>query len=436
MLELSSWFIIGLIFVFIYIYFYGELCGKKRKNLNFKDLLICILVSLIGTFVSIHMNNFFLIIFKYVLMLFMLKLIYNDKIPRTTITTLCIYILFIICEFLFALVFIFLLNIDQNFIKYTIYGYYFSNFVIILTSFVFMKITLIKGYFQNVIKWYLDKEMVNLIFVSFIAIITVGYLLYQNYLEVTSKISFMIVNTFLFGIVVFIIGYFKEKTDNNKLSTKYDSLLDFVTLYEEIIENQSKKQHEYQNQLILIREMIGKKNKKILTYINEQLKVEDVDVNYKCLNKLNNIPDIGLKGLIRYKVSQMLKQGIKIYINISSDVNMKEVENYISNNLKDISKIVGVYIDNAMETSLISDDKYIIIEFDLNDRLLEFSISNTYKGTIKVNNMDKAGYSSNGKNRGYGLSLVKDIIESHDDIKQFREINGKFFEQKIAFNIK
>ena len=120
MLELSSWFIIGLIFVFIYIYFYGELCGKKRKNLNFKDLLICILVSLIGTFVSIHMNNFFLIIFKYVLMLFMLKLIYNDKIPRTTITTLCIYILFIICEFLFALVFIFLLNIDQNFIKYTI----------------------------------------------------------------------------------------------------------------------------------------------------------------------------------------------------------------------------------------------------------------------------------------------------------------------------
>ena len=95
------------------------------------------------------MNNFFLIIFKYVLMLFMLKLIYNDKIPRTTITTLCIYILFIICEFLFALVFILLLNIDQNFIKYTIYGYYFSNFVIILTSFVFMKITLIKGYFPK-----------------------------------------------------------------------------------------------------------------------------------------------------------------------------------------------------------------------------------------------------------------------------------------------
>ena len=29
----------------------------------------------------------------------------------------------------------------------------------------------------------------------------------------------MIVNTFLFGIVVFIIGYFKEKTDNNKLSS-------------------------------------------------------------------------------------------------------------------------------------------------------------------------------------------------------------------------
>ena len=46
--------------------------------------------------------------------------------------------------------------------------------------------------------------------------------------------------------------------------------------------------------------------------------------------------------------------------------------------------------------------------------------------------MDKAKYSTKGTGRGYGLSVVKDIIDKSSHIEQSREIRGMYFIQNLT----
>ena len=82
---------------------------------------------------------------------------------------------------------------------------------------------------------------------------------------------------------------------------------------------------------------------------------------------------------------------------------------------KQLCRIIGVYLDNAIEASAISNEKLLGIEIYLNNNDVEIIISNSYLGKVDTKNVNEKGYSTKGKNRGYGLPLVKNILE-HSDI--------------------
>lgn len=133
---------------------------------------------------------------------------------------------------------------------------------------------------------------------------------------------------------------------------------------------------------------------------------------------------------------EMKKKKIKIYLDINENVSNNRIKKYLNAYLQDISKIFGVLLDNAIDAAVEGNDKYIIIEISKQKDNLELSISNTYKGPIIINSMDKEGYSKKGKNRGYGLSLLKDIINKRNDILISREFNGIYFVQNVYFKYK
>ena len=178
--------------------------------------------------------------------------------------------------------------------------------------------------------------------------------------------------------------------------------------------------------------MISKNNKKLKQYVNENLeKVKELDDNV-WLEKLTNLPTGGIKGLVYLKIKKMLENNIIIYVDVDDNLKIKSNWINVNNNLEDYTRVLGVYLDNAIEASIESKDKQIILEFIDNDDEIEFILSNTYKGTIDLGEIDKEKYSTKGKGRGYGLSLVKDIIDKNKYISQKREINGKFYVQKLC----
>lgn len=435
MLELSSKLLVNSFFVLVFTLLYGKYVSKKLK-IDIKVIFLIFLTILLITTMSFKINKLAELSFKYITLLFLFKILYKESFSKTIICTFLMYIMLIFGELLFSIIVVLILQIDQDFLKQTIEGYLFSNFLILFFMIILANNKKISKILNEIIDWYINKQVFYAAFLTTFGMIITCYLLYKNYLKIKSVSSFTLTSIFLFGILVFIVGFFKEKTNNSKLISEYDQLLDYVKTYEEVIEEKSKNQHEYNNQLILIREMLGTRNKKVKEYIDQILSIENEQSKGNWLNKIKNIPNGGLKGLIHYKIVEMEKKKIKLYIDINENVNNKKTNKYLRDNLNDISKIIGVYLDNAIEAALKSKEKYIIIEVECNKDKLNFSISNTYKGGINLSKIDNAGYSKKGKSRGYGLSLVHDIINRRNDVEQYREFNGIYFVQHVCLKYK
>lgn len=436
MLELSSWFIIGIIYNYFYCYIYSRFNNKEKFKINKTNILICLLISFLYCLVLTFETKEIMVIFKFILTMLLFKIVYNDNLSKLLINSFFIYVIFAIGEMFFAIIFVMLLNIDQAFVQTNFIGIIFANVSILVIVLILINFHFIEKNIVRIIEWYKNKKIVNNIILIFFGLIMMFFFIFYNYLKIESKEIFFINNAFFISVIIFIISFFKEKTDNARLSSEYDQLLDYVKTYEEVIEEKSKNQHEYNNQLILIREMLGNRNKKVREYIDQILSIENEQSKGNWLNKIKNIPNGGLKGLIHYKIVEMEKKKIKLYIDINENVDNKKINKYLTDNLNDISKIIGVYLDNAREAALKSKEKYIIIEAECNKDKLNFSISNTYKGGINLSKIDNAGYSKKGKNRGYGLSLVHDIISKRDDVEQYREFNGIYFVQHICLKYK
>lgn len=436
MLELSSWFIIGIIYNYFYCYIYSRFNNKEKFKINKTNILICLLISFLYCLVLTFETKEIMVIFKFILTMLLFKIVYNDNLSKLLINSFFIYVIFAIGEMFFAIIFVMLLNIDQTFVQTNFIGIIFANVSILVIVLILINFHFIEKNIVRIIEWYKNKKIVNNIILIFFGLIMMFFFIFYNYLKIESKEIFFINNAFFISVIIFIISFFKEKTDNARLSSEYDQLLDYVKTYEEVIEEKSKNQHEYNNQLILIREMLGNRNKKVREYIDQILSIENEQSKSNWLNKIKNIPNGGLKGLIHYKIVEMQKKKIKLYIDINENVDNKKINKYLTDNLNDISKIIGVYLDNAREAALKSKEKYIIIEAECNKDKLNFSISNTYKGGINLSKIDNAGYSKKGKNRGYGLSLVHDIISKRDDVEQYREFNGIYFVQHICLKYK
>lgn len=435
MLELSSWLVIGIIYNISHCYLYKKL-NNDEFNFNIRLILSCIIIAIINTVVFVNLDWLLNVVIKYIVMVFMIKYIYNDPIDKIFISTLLIYILFSVGEMIFVIIFIKLLNLDFDFFKFNYIGIIITNIAIFFFAYTIVAFKKIKKFMQEIVKLYINKSIINIIFISVLSIILIFNFIYQNYYNPLYKQNGLLIYIFYVSILIIIIWFLKEKTDNNRLTSDYDQLLDYVKTYEEVIEEKSKNQHEYNNQLILIREMLGTRNKKVREYIDQLLSIENEQSKGNWLTKIKNIPNGGLKGLIHYKIVEMQKKKIKLYIDINENVNNKKTNKYLRDNLNDISKIIGVYLDNAREAALKSKEKYIIIEAECNKDNLDFSISNTYKEGINPNKIDNAGYSKKGKGRGYGLSLVRDIISKRDDVEQYREFNGIYFVQHICLKYK
>ena len=113
------------------------------------------------------------------------------------------------------------------------------------------------------------------------------------------------------------------------------------------------------------------------------------------------------------------KKGIKVSVNISKSIENSFLGNLETINFKQLTRIIGVYLDNAIEASYTSDDKKLGIEVYLIRSNIDIIISNTFNNNIDTNKIGRTKFSTKGRNHGHGLLLAKSILN-----------NSKIFEGK------
>ena len=180
--------------------------------------------------------------------------------------------------------------------------------------------------------------------------------------------------------------------------------------------------------------MLKKTNKNVREYLDNLIndnRKEDNDL----LLKTNSIPTGGLQGLIYQKLLDMKEKKIEYHLEISKNISKKRIENLDVKTNKDLCTIVGVFLDNAIQAVENINEKNIGIYLYQEDYVFVISISNNYKGRIDLQRMNEKGYTTKEEGHGYGLSLVKDILDKNKNFKNERAICGNVFIQKIKLNI-
>lgn len=219
-----------------------------------------------------------------------------------------------------------------------------------------------------------------------------------------------------------------QKYKNHELTLKYDKLLEFIKKYEIEIDNQRILRHETKNQFIVIKSKIIDKDQesKIIEYINEIIEETNHKINNSEYAKLRYLPSNGLKGLFYFKVSEAIERKINIDINISKKIEKSFIGNLNSQTFNQLGKVLGIFIDNAIEAAEISDEKKIGIEIYREDNEITFIISNTHNNVT-----NNKGRSSKGPNRGHGLLLARQIINLNDKLTNETIITDDVYIQKL-----
>lgn len=430
-----SGFICSFMFSLAYSYMFNNLINEEKYW--YKKIFLYVMLSILTCFVFCLKTGIrSTIMFMSVLIL--LKFIYKKNWFKTVVTTFLIHILCALSEIIVAVILVGIFRLELDSFTSTSLGILIVNFLVLFVSILVFNIPFLKKLMIYIIKWYETKNFSSLVVTVFVACITILVLLYKNISGFNNFLEFLVNNIFVVGIIYFVVRFLIEKTSNTKIRNKYNQLLSYAKTYEHEVVEKSKWQHEYENQLIIIRDKIDPKNKDAINYINNLLKNKPSNENTRWLIKLSKFPDIGIKGLLHYKICEMVKNGIKVYVDVIDEKSIpKELpKKHLEDNLQDISMALGVYLDNAMQAAMESDNKYLIVEFKCDKEQITIQISNTYKGKVQLDKINQERYTTKGSNHGYGLSIVKDIMNRNKYLSQEREMNGMYYVQKLLIDLK
>ena len=312
----------------------------------------------------------------------------------------------------------------------------FTNVCVFVIVLIINNIERVKLVLNNIINSFKNKNNIISTVIVILCLSIVVFVIYQNLYEGASLSYLILINLFFLGVYVFMIGFFVETSNNNHLMSKYDQLYEYSKTYEQELVKRSKRQHEYENQLVIIKSMIQGNDEDPVAYIDGLLKDEDKKTDIKWLSKLVNIPVGGLKGLLYFKLNEMMSKKINVNLEVSESLSKKSLWKTYTDNPQDISRIIGVYLDNAIEAASIADTKEIEIQIYLDGKNIVFCLGNTYEGIIEESKLDLEGYSSKGNNRGYGLSLVKDLLSKHPELAQERVVMDQYYVQNLIIKPK
>ena len=403
---------------------------SEKYELNLKSILTILISAIFDFIINMFVVSKFKIVFMLLLVYLMLFLIFKEKYYVVLFKTLYLYIAIFIFDFLISL---FLLILSSG-NKVNMYALdilkAFSTFFVTLFLYLLFKIRKFLSFTKNLFKLIESKSssvIIIVIVIIFSTFVLATYVHAFNFLFESFWMTFFLLLAFSFLSFVLVKEFIKNKT----ALAEQKALLDIMNEYESMLEVNRENRHEMLNNLVVLKSF---KNKASIEYEDLLSEILNDYQNKKngAYTKLYTLPT-GVKGIVYYKVANIIDKNINFNTEIS-----KEVYTYFdkldAKLYYKVCKIIGILLDNAIEATIHTNEKLIFIEmFKLGNELFVL-IQNSCEDKVDLENINKKGFSTKGKNHGYGLYIVNKLVASSEQLSlsQYMFDNDFVTELKIT----
>lgn len=412
------------------LYIFGRIIIVNRRHKNIMiDVLILLGFILLNILVFKYTTGTIKTIITCLLYSSLFFSIFKIKLSKSIFTSIVYIILLVIPDLLTLGGAIYIFDVSKEFCYESLSGSIISNFSV-LGIMIILTVSIRKP-LKKLINYNLstNKKIIVMSSITLVMLAIFFYNLIKTFEFNNNIITYLVIIVMLICILLYL---FKQKIENEKISKKYDELLDVMKSYESDIEEQRTLRHETKNEFATIKCKLQDKedNKTIIEYIDSVIgeKEKAGSTNY---SKFKYLPSNGLKGFFYYKCTEAEKKGISVSVNISKQIENSFLKDIETKDFKDLARIIGVYLYNAIEASSTSEDKKLGIEMYLIKEKIEIIITNTFNNEINLDKIGKESFSTKGKHRGHGLLLVNKILSENNKFEAKNEIRGNIYIQSL-----
>ncbi len=418
------------------VYMWRILYNEKYNYKNFKNYLVLIILIIFTSFNHIFVNNFvkvFTVTFALVLSNYF---IFKKKINEIIIAPLITQFIVFISESILLIIANFIFSLTSNDLMSMCYGTIGINIIVFLLSLFLIRLKCVKKLYKFLVGTTDNISTKTLVLVLSVVIVMTNFYAASQYYRMNSKYMLIINSSFIIIYSFIVFKMLEQKNRYIKISNKYNMTNTTLKELEQNVTRLKITNHENKNQLLTIRNMIkkGEDSKSLIKHIENIVNTKIKDDETLML-QTSTITNSMISSIVYSKMLTMKENDVDVDLIISRDIKDLYLSDIPDELAVEVCKIIGVYLDNALEEVSKYEEKIINIEFYAEKKTLCIAISNNFEGEIDFEKMDNPGYTTKENGHGYGLSLAHEIIESNDRLSSEREIKDNIFKQILKIKM-
>lgn len=401
-----------------------------QVKLNRHDLIIFSGIFMLTYYFSCYIFNFFIIL----LIIFPIFAILKRKNVKFNLFNLIFTILYTTALFKTSEL---LVTLVYTILKITLWINIMDKVVFSILTFIFVKLFTIN--LNN-----FTKQQSSVIY-NLLLFISVFILVFYNFLSINSVMEsnniplyYMSISVITFFFILFILissSLLKNlhiKIEVEAEKQKLEQQKKYIESLEKNNNEIRKFKHDFNNIILGLEGYITSNevnNIKLRDYFYNNIKNLNtkIELDNIVLSHLNNIKVPSIKNLLTNKIISAQNNDFKVNISVED-----EIDNFYVNEMQ-LSRILGIFLDNSLEAGLeLDNNRFIELIILKANKTIVIQITNTFKNTnLDIDKINESGYSTKGENRGIGLSSANDIISKHNMILNTR-IEDNLFKQILT----
>ena len=401
-----------------------------QVKLNRHDLIIFSGIFVLTYYFSYYIFNFFIIL----LIIFPIFAILKRKNVKFNLFNLIFTILYTTALFKTSEL---LVTLVYTILKITLWINIMDKVVFSILTFIFVKLFTIN--LNN-----FTKQQSSVIY-NLLLFISVFILVFYNFLSINSVMEsnniplyYMSISVITFFFILFILissSLLKNlhiKIEVEAEKQKLEQQKKYIESLEKNNNEIRKFKHDFNNIILGLEGYITSNevnNIKLRDYFYNNIKNLNtkIELDNIVLSRLNNIKVPSIKNLLTNKIISAQNNDFKVNISVED-----EIDNFYVNEMQ-LSRILGIFLDNSLEAGLeLDNNRFIELIILKANKTIVIQITNTFKNTnLDIDKINESGYSTKGENRGIGLSSANDIISKHNMILNTR-IEDNLFKQILT----